>query len=166
MRVHRGPLPAGGGAESSVYVAPVPQRPAPKPVMVQREEVRPVHAPSAKPMVVKVPADRLRPAGHQPAPAPSRPRPAVTSSAVSKPHIKSKFFSHDERPAPREAPPPPPLEVVPPPPTEVTSPQEPPEASPPAAGDSDLPVHSNGNKELRVLKELLDELDLDDGDEA
>jgi len=166
MRVHRGPLPASRGKDASVYVAPLPQRPVPKPVMVQRGEVQPVHAPSAKPMVVKVPADRLRPAEHQAAPQPRYPRPSVTSAAVSKPHIKSRFFSHEGRPAPHEAPPPPPREVIPPPATDVPAPQEPAERTPPSEADADITTHANGSKELRVIKELLEELDMGDGDET
>jgi hypothetical protein len=166
MRVHRGPLPASIGKDASVYVAPVPQRPVPRPVLVQREEVQPVHAPLAKPMVVKVPADRLRPAEHQPAPQPRRPRPAITSASVSKPHIKSKYFSHDERPAPHEAPPPSPHEVVPPPATEVPAPQAPAGRAAPPPTDADRPNRPNGNQELKMLKELLDELDMGNGDEG
>jgi hypothetical protein len=85
---------------------------------------------------------------------------------VSKPHIKSRFFSHDERPSPHEAPPPPPREVTPPPATLVSSPQAPSETASPPPADRDRLTHTNGNRELQMLKELLDELDMGDGDES
>jgi hypothetical protein len=118
-------------------------------------------------MVVKVPADRLRPAEHQPAPQPRRPRPSASPSSVSKPHIKSKYFSHDERPATHDAPPLPPLrEAAPPPVHDVPAPQAPAERSQPPATDTDRPARANGSHELKMLKELLDELDMGGDDES
>ncbi len=134
MRMQHGPVPVREGPDAEHYVTPVP-RPVPRAPEAARPVPRPVPAPvpSTKPLVLKVPADRLRPVAAQT----PRPVPPSAPQSVSRPHIKSRFFTNEPEAA----------------------------AAPPAKPPVERVASTQASRVKAALDELLEELELDDDDD-
>jgi len=161
------PVPAPVGRVPAVEhrVAPAP-RPVPKTEAPARPVPRPVPVPSTTAVTVKAPETRPRPVAAQ---AP-RPVPHNAPQDVSRPHIRSRFFS---KPPETEAAPP----VRPPERPTVTlhepvtaaapapSPSSAPAPAPAARRPVEQPASTQASRVKAALDELLEELDLEDDDE-